>query len=60
MDKHYKQYYGFAHLESEPDFTKCAEEIIYCGVIRQCLSDRGHGPDKAFCEEHAENRARGR
>lgn len=44
----------------EPDFTRCAEEVhsTYGFIHHQCSRKRGHGPDNAYCKQHAKMRER--
>ena len=58
---HYDRAYGIWSGNPKghkPDFTKCAANVIPRGgwsvaSDHQCTRPCGHGPDGAFCKQHA-------
>jgi hypothetical protein len=42
----------------KPDPERCAYEVFPVGryVPQQCSRARGHGPEEAFCAQHAKGR----
>lgn len=40
---------------SRPDYSKCAESVLRSGewISHQCSRNRGHGPGRAYCRQHA-------
>jgi len=59
IEDHYKARYGQWAGNSRgnaPDYTRCAEEVWNCAqgmISSQCSRKRGHGPDGAYCKQHA-------
>lgn len=52
---HYQQSYG-GITRHRPDFTKCAHDVVTSlkwNQSHQCNRACGHGPDGAFCKQHA-------
>lgn len=61
MTKHHKKKYGQwagNPRGSQPDLTRCAEEVYpkHSWFSRQCTRKCGHGPDGAFCKQHAKGK----
>lgn len=58
LRKHYPNRYGRWAGNSqghEPDFARCCESLMdkYHPGGYQCTRKRGHGPDGAYCKQHA-------
>lgn len=61
--EHYSPCYGVWSEKpkgSRPNFTKCAASVDSKGgwgpVEHQCTRPCGHGPDGAYCKQHAKSR----
>lgn len=42
----------------KPDLSKCAKGVYSNGsyIESQCCRARGHGPDQAYCKQHAKKK----
>lgn len=38
---------------TKPDYARCAEHVFGSYYSHQCSRKRGHGPDQAYCKQHA-------
>lgn len=38
---------------TKPNYNKCAESVADGYRFKQCSRPNGHGPDCAFCKQHA-------
>jgi len=45
-------YYGWT-AKAKPDPERCAKQVAHGWTYAQCARKRGHGPEGAFCKQHA-------
>jgi hypothetical protein len=57
-EQRYKQRYGEWSGSSGkvPDFSRCAQSVMQGYIFVQCSRKCGHGPDGAYCKQHAKGK----
>ncbi len=56
LSRYARRYGGI--IAKRPDYTKCAHSVVTSlkwNEAHQCSRSCGHGPDGAYCKQHANN-----